>query len=97
MTLNETQKKVAKFYKEKFGNQEWTTQDRLLSLISQCSSLGERVQFEQGKRKKDTQHVVTKQLVGAIMLDALVLADQLDVDLEKEIAKGLNNLKMCKR
>lgn len=96
MNANEWEKHIAGTFHKKFGC-KWTVQDRLLSIVSQCGEVAEKVQFDEGKRKKDKSHVPLNLMVSAIFLDAFVLADELGVDLEKSLAKALACIKMCKR
>lgn len=97
MEINDWKNRVVSDYKEKFQNQDWSMQDRILGTLSQLSSLGEKVQFNQGLRKHDKQHETEEMLVACIMLDVLMLAGKLNVDLDKGLEEMLLGLTKIKR
>lgn len=97
MQINYWKNRVADTYKEKFQNQDWSIQDRILSVVSQCASLAEKVQFNQGKRKINKQHESDAHLVMDILLDVLILCSNLDIDIDKNLEDTLQNLKKVER
>ena len=97
MEINDWKNTINDFYKQKFPDQDWSVQDRLLGLFSQCSALGEKVQFNQGLRKIDKQHDSEEILVMAILLDVFVLCAKLNIDINKGLEKILLSFKKTKR
>lgn len=97
MDLNEWRDKVGSAYDIKFGDNKWTKQDRVLSIVSQCASFNERVQYRQGKRIVDKQHEADDILVASIMLDVLMLAHSMNIDLESTVAESLRKVQLCER
>lgn len=97
MEINYWRDRVVADYKQKFPNQDWSKQDRILGLLSQLASLGEKVQFNQGLRKFDKQHETEEMLVICILLDVLMLCGKLDVNIDEGLEEILLSLKEVKR
>lgn len=78
MTLKQWQAVFVCLAKHKFP--EWTPEQRLLSLHRQIADISQTLQC--GERNG----VSLKTRVADILPDVFLLADQLDVDLEKELS-----------
>lgn len=96
MKLNYWKQRIGDFYENKFGN-SWSIQDRILSLVSQCTCLAERIQFRQGLRKVDKQHGTDQVLVASIFLDTFVLAKLLNVDIDIALEEAMRQVAECQR
>lgn len=91
-SLKEWQEAVAKAAGEKFPvNQEWTQQDRLLSILRQLADVSGGIQKEQGifphpnRTYDDPNH-----RIAALIADILILCDMRGLDLEVELEDVLN-------
>lgn len=97
MQINDWKDKISSYYKEKFPNQDWSMQDRMLSLISQVASLAEKVQFNQGLRNVDKQHQTEELLVITVLLDVFILCSKLNIDIDKSLEEILLDFNKVQR
>lgn len=89
MTLNEWQKIIGEAARKKYNNQNWTQQDRLLSILRQLGDVSKAVQRDRGilkisdeenRKLKSTAH-----RAAALIADILIFCDENKIDLEKEL------------
>lgn len=89
--LNELQKEMARVVAERFPLNQYTPTQRLLAVMVQMGDLADLLLIKEGvKDNHKKQHLNYKEAVAAVFVDLLVLSQQLDVDLDKEIQRAIH-------
>jgi len=90
MEIMKWREKIVKVLYKKFSK-KWSSQDRLLAIISQIADLTEQIQYEQGIRQIQPAHInkPIQYLIASVFVDLFVLCDLYNVDLDKELQSNL--------
>ncbi len=88
--LNELQKEVADVVTKRFPLNNYTSTERFIAVTTQIGELGDLLLIKKGiKNNHKNQHNSCNESLAAVLIDLLVLSQQLDVDLDKEIQKAI--------
>ena len=87
---------MVKTVKEKYPN-EWSPENRYVSLIQQVAGLGESLEYHLGNRSKCSQHDTVQHQIACVMVDLFMLSDFLKADIEKELLLAIKWFKTGKK
>jgi predicted S18 family serine protease len=93
-TVSDWQSALKKAVDEKFPNNLSGTFDRLKSLQEQLDDVKAAIAVERGEIQSDNHaHTDANHRIGALIADALILAEERNADMEAELEKVLSWLK----
>jgi hypothetical protein len=87
--ITEWKEKIVEAVRKKFPK-KWSTQDRLLGIVSQVADTAERIQFEEGLKQLTHLDKPVPRLIANIFVDLFVLCHIYNVDLNKELQEVLD-------
>ena len=90
-SISEWQKVLKAAAARKFPDSDWSISDRLASIHRQVDDVEVALSVEEGEAKSGHQaHKDVNHSIGAVIADALILAEERGVDTEAELEKVLS-------
>lgn len=92
MEMEEWQQKFVDAVAQKFplNKDNWTSRDRVLSLMSQVTDVGIAIQSDEGIRLDRKNEDSTRHLIASVFIDLFLLCEEYEVDLEEEWKEALD-------